>query len=80
MIGRVRALSIALAALVVAPPSASADDGLEDKIRAVLPTPDEERWAGIPWQTNLALARRAAQAQGKPILVWTMDGHVLGCT
>jgi hypothetical protein len=42
--------------------------------------PKAERWAEIPWQTDLMEARRKAAAEKKPILMWIMDGHPLGCT
>ena len=47
---------------------------------AVAPSGDTERWMEIPWQTNLSDARRKAQEEGKPLLMWIMDGHPLGCT
>lgn len=51
------------------------------KLHALIkPTPDEEKWLAIPWQTSLTEARRKAAAVGKPILLWEMDGHPLGCT
>ena len=34
----------------------------------------------IPWGIDLWQARRQAAAEGKPILLWEMDGHPLGCT
>jgi hypothetical protein len=40
----------------------------------------QEKWAQIPWLTNLWDARKKAAAEGKPILLWEMDGHPLGCT
>jgi hypothetical protein len=40
----------------------------------------KEKWAQIPWMTSLWDARRKAAAEGKPILLWEMDGHPLGCT
>jgi hypothetical protein len=40
----------------------------------------KEKWAQIPWLTSLWDARRKAAAEGKPILLWEMDGHPLGCT
>jgi hypothetical protein len=46
----------------------------------IKPQPKEERWAQIPWLTNLWQARQRAAAEGKPILLWEMDGHPLGCT
>jgi hypothetical protein len=42
--------------------------------------PDAEKWEQIPWQTSLWQARQQAAAQGKPILLWEMDGNPLGCT
>ncbi len=51
------------------------------KLRTLIkPDPGEDRWARIPWVTDLTQARRLAAAQGKPILLWEMDGHPLGCT
>ena len=46
----------------------------------IKPAPGEDKWAEIPWLTSLWEARRRAAAEGKPILLWEMDGHPLGCT
>jgi hypothetical protein len=46
---------------------------------AVKPASTEDKWAKIPWMTDLWEARRRAAEQGKPILVWEMDGHPLAC-
>jgi hypothetical protein len=46
----------------------------------IAPDRDEDAWAKIPWLTDLTQARRVAAGQGKPILLWEMDGHPLGCT
>jgi hypothetical protein len=48
--------------------------------QVIQPRAEEQRWTQIPWQTNLWEARRQAAAAGKPILLWEMDGHPLGCT
>jgi hypothetical protein len=40
----------------------------------------KEKWTQIPWMTSLWDARKKAAAEGKPILLWEMDGHPLGCT
>lgn len=53
---------------------------LEQKIAAIVPRPEEERWLQIPWEPNLMLARAQAQEKNKPIFVWIMDGNVLGAT
>ena len=39
-----------------------------------------EAWLEIPWETDLTVARRKAAAAGKPVFLWEMDGHPLGCT
>jgi hypothetical protein len=46
----------------------------------IKPTGKEDVWTRIPWLTSLWEARRQAAARGKPILLWEMDGHPLGCT
>ncbi len=46
----------------------------------VKPAASEDRWARIPWRTSLWQARQEAAKAGKPILLWEMDGHPLGCT
>jgi hypothetical protein len=43
----------------------------------IAPKPEEELWKTIPWKTSLLEARQVAAAQGKPIFVWSMDGHPL---
>jgi hypothetical protein len=46
----------------------------------VKPSGGEDRWAAVPWLTSLWQARQVAAREGKPILLWEMDGHPLGCT
>lgn len=53
---------------------------LHAKVESVLPRAEEERWIHIPWRTNLMQARLDAQRHAKPMLIWIMDGNVLGCT
>jgi hypothetical protein len=48
--------------------------------KLIQPKPEEEKWLQIPWQSSLWEARKKAAAEGKPILLWEMDGHPLGCT
>ena len=51
-----------------------------EKLHALIkPQADEEKFMQIAWQTNLWEARKQAAAQGKPLLLWEMDGHPLGC-
>ena len=46
----------------------------------IQPTDKESRWQRVPWLASLWEARRQAAAKAKPILLWEMDGHPLGCT
>jgi hypothetical protein len=43
------------------------------------PSPDEA-WRTIPWQTSLIGAQAVAAREQKPLFIWAMDGHPLGCT
>ena len=47
--------------------------------RIIKPKASEEKWTQIPWMASLWDARIKAAAEGKPILLWEMDGHPLGC-
>lgn len=42
--------------------------------------PPEEAWTTIPWHSSLIPAQQMARKQGKPLFIWAMDGHPLGCT
>ena len=50
-----------------------------DLLAYIKPQPEEVRWQSIPWQTDLWEARRLAEAVGKPIFMWAMNGNPLGC-
>ena len=47
---------------------------------AVTPRGESEQWTEIPWETDLTTARQKAAREQKPLLMWIMDGHPLGCT
>jgi hypothetical protein len=70
--------AIACSAAVAAAPIAPRQFG--DILALIKPARGEEQWTQIPWLTSLWKARRQAAALGKPILLWEMDGHPLGCT
>jgi hypothetical protein len=46
----------------------------------ILPDTGELAWQQIPWATTFKDGIVAADAAGKPLLLWTMNGHPLGCT
>jgi hypothetical protein len=52
---------------------------VDQLFKVIRPSEGEDPFATIPWQTNLWDARKLAAKDGKPILLWEMDGHPLGC-
>ena len=46
----------------------------------ILPSAQESAWRAIPWRPSLHEGLVDAEAAGKPILLWLMNGHPLGCT
>ena len=46
----------------------------------ILPNETEMAWEQIPWLTTFKDGIAAADAAEKPLLLWTMNGHPLGCT
>ena len=50
-----------------------------EKLHGELRPPTEEAWRSIPWKTSLLDAQATAAEERKPIFIWAMDGHPLGC-
>ncbi|MEM7478029.1 MAG: hypothetical protein AAF483_23840 [Planctomycetota bacterium] len=60
-----------------------AQDLSASKCQALLSELDADKnalWRSIPWKTNLLAAQKSAVETSKPIFIWAMDGHPLGCT
>jgi len=59
-------------------------DGLSpaefERLHKELRAPDGEAWRGVPWRVNLLDAQADAARLKKPIFMWSMDGHPMGCT
>jgi hypothetical protein len=51
-----------------------------DRLHAELQPPADAPWRSIPWKISLLEAQRESAREGKPIFIWAMDGHPLGCT
>lgn len=51
----------------------------EELLQTLQPQPDD-RWRTIPWKISLIEAHNLAAEEAKPIFIWAMDGHPLGCT
>ncbi len=73
------------AAAVVLPAQDRTDPGkLTDESFAkwrdlILPTAEESAWLRIGWRGQLRTAMRDADRLDKPIILWAMNGHPLGC-
>lgn len=56
------------------------DEAQFRRLHEALKPAEDEPWRTIPWKIRLLDARETAGRQGKPIFIWAMDGHPLGCT
>ena len=82
---RIRKLLVALALLVPAmalaePPPPLAPEEVERWLATLRPKAEEEAWREIGWRPTLWQAVRDAHREHKPVLLWAMNGHPLGCT
>ena len=77
------ALAGLLASTLVAPAltqSSPLDEARFHELQELL-TPDPDAvWRSIPWRIDLLAAQAEAAEQKRPLFVWAMDGHPLGCT
>ena len=82
-----RLLTLALTATILVPGFASSSSAAEvlteqrfHQLHKQLQPAADELWRTIPWRTSLLEAQRRAVTEKKPIFIWAMDGHPLGCT
>ena len=63
---------------------ASAPELTRDNLPAwrehILPAAADLKWQQTPWLTTFADGILEANRVDKPLLLWTMNGHPLGCT
>lgn len=77
-----------LLALACAAPVAREDAALDalppalqaEVTRLVLPAEGEDAWRSLHWIPVYADAVLEAERVDKPLLMWAMNGHPLGCT
>jgi len=55
-------------------------DNLQAWSHYLAPQPSELAWESLPWLTSYSDGILAAQEQRRPLLLWVMNGHPLGCT
>jgi hypothetical protein len=65
----------------------AAGDGEKDltaaefkKLHAEIVPKSKECWEKVPWKIDLFEARALSYRVKKPIFLWAMNGHPLGCT
>ena len=82
-----RLTALALTATILLPGFASSSSAAEvlteQRFRLLhkqLQPAADELWRTIPWRTSLLEAQKIAITEKKPIFIWAMDGHPLGCT
>jgi hypothetical protein len=79
----IRSVLLAGAALAVTSSVRAQDltDATYTKLRDyLLPAEKDLAYKAIPWRASYWDAVVEAQAKDKPILLWAMNGHPLGCT
>lgn len=75
--------SITIAAFLSSPAIGGSGDLTEETFHSLhkqLQPSLSEPWRTIPWNTSLLGAQREAAKTRKPLFIWAMDGHPLGCT
>ncbi len=56
------------------------EENLQTWTEYLQPSSEELRWREIPWVATFWEGVNTAQEQKKPLLLWAMNGHPLGCT
>ncbi len=70
--------------MAIVPSETAQAEGLTEvkfqKLHAELQPNNSALWRTIPWKTSVLSAQQIAADEKKPIFIWAMDGHPLGCT
>ena len=72
-------MKFTLLALAAATALVLSPDSFDQLFSEIAPQ-EGEAWRSIPWETELLDAQAMAAESGKPLFIWAMDGHPLGCT
>lgn len=56
------------------------DENLDSLRDQIMPGKEELAWRTLPWQITLKEAIQRGGQDGKPILLYAMNGHPLACT
>jgi hypothetical protein len=84
---RVIALPVVLTACAAPATRVQADDttllagrSVDEWCTLMEPAPTSRAWQDIPWQVSFHDGLAAAADAQRPLLLWLMNGHPLGCT
>lgn len=78
---RLAAILLVLSCALAGAEDAVLNHNTLDAWRQRIDPTDEERIAeSLPWKANLLEGVKAAAAEDKPLFLWVMNGHPLGCT
>ena len=61
-------------------PASALDLAEFERLHQEIQPAEDAVWRSIPWETSVLDAQAKAAREGKPIFIWAMDGHPLGCT
>jgi hypothetical protein len=50
------------------------------KLHAELQPDNSALWRTVPWKISVLDGQQKAAEEKKPLFIWAMDGHPLGCT
>ena len=65
---------------VVAATDSPLTEAEANRLIEILEPSPHEQWRKVPWKISLLQGQKLAVEQEKPIFIWAMDGHPLGCT
>lgn len=71
--------SLLALALALSDPPTLTPESFASYARRLEPGPTET-WQRIPWRLDLLAARAEAVELDRPLFLWSMNGHPLGCT
>jgi hypothetical protein len=77
---RSHVLSFSIVAAIAAIATAEVTEDRFRQLLEELQPGKDEPWRTIPWKVELLDAQQQAARERKPIFIWAMDGHPLGCT
>ena len=72
--------SLTMSLMLVAGQPALTDASFHTLRDQIIPAQEQLRWKQIPWRPTLWEGVQDAHRMEKPVLLFVMNGHPLGCT